>query len=799
MMKPFLIKITIIIFISFIFRFSSAYAQFYSNHELSLDQIKKDIKSNFVLLSLAYEPGLEDGSTLSYYRYQGVKTYSVFFTRGEGSENANGTERYQELGSIKTKESQAASKILGCDNYFLNFFDNGEFNDLKVRFKKWGGKDTIVSRLVFLIRLLKPDVIFYGNIESGNGCSIYNHLIDSLLPDAINKASEHDYKIPNVLNKYNEAWKVKRIFKRTNNNISRKNDICLIPNNEINKEINKSILEISGSALSKYTSISERDREQLFEHQKNISYELVNNREKAGKKSKIKGFFDNLENRFENSDRFFKILNLLLNRNFKERDSILELSSHIDRLSDLMKREMVDKRKYDPLEDRILTNIKFKINDLKVNILGIKVEKSFSDSAVCQRQVCLLQFDTIYNLPPGKTSIFFLNMNKDWVILRGSEFNNNMKMKYKEKIQIVLPEKMPLTFPGYIHQYESMNLDYPLKYVLIHESTESKYCFQYFDYEKFDVVPKSVLEVLPKTVKINKNRLFDYSLTHYLNDPVKNVNPKISNVEMGTSVSDTFNLNNKYDSKSGKILFTLADSVKYGTHALFFTVGKPIYSRVIAKKFQCRVDSGAYIGIISHGKTELEKFMKDMEIRYDFIMDLNLESLSKYSSIIIDEDVMNYRNDLENNERINEYVKNGGRLVILSQNIGMFFHKKSVNILNKNIILSDKMVFNESAKVSFLKSEHSLFKFPNNINIIDWKDWIQDRGKYFPKEYPEDMKELISITPEAGEEIKSGILYGEDGKGSVIYTALSINRQLFSVVEGAYRIFANMISKSKNN
>ena len=240
-MKPFLIKYKITSIILLIFLYNLGYAQFYSNHDLSIEQIKKDLKNNFVLLSFAYEPGLEDGSTLSYYRYKyGVKTYSVFFTRGEGAENANGTERYQELGNIKTKEAEAASKILGCDNYFLNYFDSGEFSDLRTILKKWGGKDTIISRIVFLIRLLRPDVILYGNLNYGNGCIYYNKLIDSLLPEAVQKAAAASYKIPDIMNKYNEPWKVKRIFRKVKSDISPKSIVCSIPNKEICNENKKS-------------------------------------------------------------------------------------------------------------------------------------------------------------------------------------------------------------------------------------------------------------------------------------------------------------------------------------------------------------------------------------------------------------------------------------------------------------------------------------------------------------------------------------------------------------------------------
>ena len=49
-----------------------------------------------VLMDLSAHPDDEDGATLAYYGMKfGVKTYSVFFTRGEGGQNATGPELYE--------------------------------------------------------------------------------------------------------------------------------------------------------------------------------------------------------------------------------------------------------------------------------------------------------------------------------------------------------------------------------------------------------------------------------------------------------------------------------------------------------------------------------------------------------------------------------------------------------------------------------------------------------------------------------------------------------------------------------
>src|SRR5437899_1061466 len=79
-----------------------------------------------VLLSVSAHPDDEDGAVLAYYaRIKGVKTYTLFLTRGEGGQNEIGPQLYGELGAIRTKETLNAARILGSESYFLGFPDFG--------------------------------------------------------------------------------------------------------------------------------------------------------------------------------------------------------------------------------------------------------------------------------------------------------------------------------------------------------------------------------------------------------------------------------------------------------------------------------------------------------------------------------------------------------------------------------------------------------------------------------------------------------------------------------------------------
>ena len=79
---------------------------------VDVQQAFLDLGNDGVLMCVSAHADYEDGATLAYYRMKyGVKTYSVFLTRGEGGQSEKGPELYEELGVLRTAETQAAGKI----------------------------------------------------------------------------------------------------------------------------------------------------------------------------------------------------------------------------------------------------------------------------------------------------------------------------------------------------------------------------------------------------------------------------------------------------------------------------------------------------------------------------------------------------------------------------------------------------------------------------------------------------------------------------------------------------------------
>ncbi|MGJ8684445.1 MAG: PIG-L family deacetylase [Nonlabens sp.] len=142
-------------------------------------------------------------------------------------------------------------------------------------------------------------------------------------------------------------------------------------------------------------------------------------------------------------------------------------------------------------------------------------------------------------------------------------------------------------------------------------------------------------------------------------------------------------------------------------------------------------------------------------------------------------------------ERLDTYVKNGGTLM-MQYNTSRRIDKDALGPLS--ITLSRKRVTDENAAVTFLVPEHPVLNYPNKITQTDFENWVQERGLYFPEKWDNAFTPILGMN-DVGEEMTNGsLIVARHGKGHVIYTGLSLFRELPAGVSGAYKLLANMIS-----
>src|ERR1041385_4744017 len=214
-------------------------------------------QNSLVLMCLSAHPDDEDGATLAYYgKLKGVKTYSIFYTRGEGGQNEIGSELGEELGILRTGETLEAAKILGTEVYFLGFPDFGFSKTSKETFSTWGGEDAVLARVVYIIRALKPDIIItnHDTITTKPKRQHGNHQVVGITAyEAFEKAADPNYH-PEQLRNGLDIWHVKKLFFRFRQDSTHLNDSTVNIDVFRNDTTGTTIKQIAENALRKHRS-----------------------------------------------------------------------------------------------------------------------------------------------------------------------------------------------------------------------------------------------------------------------------------------------------------------------------------------------------------------------------------------------------------------------------------------------------------------------------------------------------------------------------------------------------------------
>jgi len=172
--------------------------------------------------------------------------------------------------------------------------------------------------------------------------------------------------------------------------------------------------------------------------------------------------------------------------------------------------------------------------------------------------------------------------------------------------------------------------------------------------------------------------------------------------------------------------------------------------------------------------------------------------LSKFTSVIVDNRVYESKPELiAENQKLLDYAQAGGNLIV-------FYHKSDEwnpdqrrnrpQLAPYKLILGGERVTDENAPITFLEPDHPLLNTPNKLNQDDFKDWIQERGLYYPREWDPPFHALLQSNDPGENPLKGGLLVADYGKGHYIYTSMVWYRELRGGIPGAYRMLANMIS-----
>jgi LmbE family N-acetylglucosaminyl deacetylase len=145
------------------------------------------------------------------------------------------------------------------------------------------------------------------------------------------------------------------------------------------------------------------------------------------------------------------------------------------------------------------------------------------------------------------------------------------------------------------------------------------------------------------------------------------------------------------------------------------------------------------------------------------------------------------------NKALLDYANAGGT-VIVQYNSGQYDHDFGPYPYRLG---SAERVVDETDTVTLLKPDAQALSWPNRITPHDFDGWVEERGHGFMESWDPRYEALTEVHDPGQEPQKGGLLVAKTGKGTYVYVAYALYRQLPEGVPGAYRIFANLLSLGK--
>lgn len=803
----------------------SIYSQPFPN--LNSSEIKLGLMKLNVLGTVLYvgaHPDDENTAVISYLaKGELLRTAYLSVTRGDGGQNLIGPEQSEQLGVIRTQELLEARKIDGGKQFFTRALDFGYSKSPAETFKIWN-KNTILSDVVWIVRKFKPDVIIARFPETGEG-GHGHHTASAILASEAFDLANNPSAFPEQL-KYVTIWQPKRIFwnawvKTLENKKINTAELPTINVGEYNPLLGKSYTEISALSRSMHKSQgfgASATRNNLLNHFVLLKGDSV-------KKDLFEGI-DFTWNRVEGGEEIQK----LIDKTILEFDDENPSAS----ISDLA----AIYTKIKNLEDEYWKEVKLaEVKELIRSCAGIWIEGIGTDEYAALGDQIKVQ-TSIVNRSSENFILKSISVNNETKkIENGSLKNGEM---FTSDFVIHIPDDSKISNPYWLineHSTGSFAVD-DQTMIGLPESTAPFNCN--FTVEIYG-------EEIEFSVPLYK-RITD-PIDGELYSQVKITPPAVINIEKelyffnGTSSKEIkVTVQSLKDNLSGKVFFNINNGWKIEPAAIDFydmnknqkkdffikitpnqsafqseitakvsIEGREYTKQIIRKQYKHIMpqtifqDSKALLQSYDLTKTKLKKigyisgsgdlipnFLSDLGFDVVIFDDkqFNQNQLNQYDAIITGIRAYNTRDELAAFQKeLFKYVENGGTLI--SQ-----YNTTAQLILSPGIFplkISHDRVTDENSAVKIINKDHKIFNYPYKITEDDFKGWIQERGLYFPAEWDEKYETLLSMNDDGENEKLSSILYAKYGKGTFVYTGLSFFREIPAGVEGAIKLFINIL------
>lgn len=818
-----------LVFLMGILVLSPSYAQKpkrYTSSEIQL-QLEK-LQTLGAVLYVAAHPDDENTGLIGYLS-QGamLETAYLSVTRGDGGQNLVGPEMRERLGIIRTQELLQARAVDGSSQFFTRANDFGYSKTAEETLKIWD-KERVLSDMVWTIRKFRPDVMitrFPPDSRAGHG----HHTSSAILATEAFEAAGDPNRYPEHLDRVS-VWQPKSLYWNTHwwfygSRDFDKTGLVEVKVGEYNPLLGKSFTEIAAESRSMHKSQgfgSTGSRGESSDYLKYVAGDSITG-----------GLMDGIDitwNRVEGGKEIGDLIAAAY-ASFNPSDP-----STI--VPDLMKAYVL----MDKIRDEPWVNRKKKdLLDIISSSMGLFMEITTNDYSISPGDSLTLKVEVINR---SEIPVKLLSFNEEASTAEGEKELLKFNQPFNIEFGILIPEDYPISQPYWLTSQGSQGM-FKVENPDMIGRPENPAAYSYNLALEINGIPVSynVEAVYKRNDPVDGEvyRPFVVSPPVFIN-PEENLlvfaneEPKTVNVVVKAGRKETkgtvevlvpegwktepsivnFNLSLKYEEQNfsikvyppkgqqeGELQFVAKIDNKEYTQSLVTIEYDHIPTQMLYPEATLdivKIDlekKGERIGYIMGAGDDIPASLEQIGYKVDLLEngDITLNNLKTYDAVILGVRAYNTVDRMVFDHPIlMEYVWGGGNLIV---QYNTNFRLKTEEFSPYPIKLGRDRVSDETAAVRILNSKHPLMKSPNKITEKDFRNWVQERGLYFPASWSEEYEAILSSNDPGEEARDGGLLVAQYGKGYYMYTGYSWFRELPAGVPGAYRIFTNMISIGK--
>ncbi len=214
-------------------------------------------------------------------------------------------------------------------------------------------------------------------------------------------------------------------------------------------------------------------------------------------------------------------------------------------------------------------------------------------------------------------------------------------------------------------------------------------------------------------------------------------------------------------------------------------------AKLETRKVDVKLAPGLKIGYIMGPGDEVPEAIEELGVAPHLLSDAELAAgnYSAWNVIVVGIRAYSTRPTVAASQaHLDEFVRGGGTLIVQYQS-GTFPAPLPLAMGGR-----PENVVDEQSPVKLLEPTNPLLSRPNKITTADFDGWVEERGHSFLDSFDPGYTALTETADQGQDPQRGGLIVTHPGKGTYIYVAYALYRQLPELVPGSYRLLANMLS-----